>query len=32
MKDELEKNFNKEFKGEAKKSLKIVNNELSRLE
>jgi AAA domain (dynein-related subfamily) len=32
MKDELEKNFRKEFNGEAKKSLKIVNDELSRLE
>ena len=31
MKDELEKNFKKEFKTEAKKSLKILDNELSRL-
>jgi len=32
MKDELENGFNTNFKGEAKKSLKIVNAELSRLE
>jgi len=32
MKDELEKGFKTNFKGEAKKSLKIVNDELSRLE
>lgn len=32
MKDELENGFKTEFEGEAKKSLKIVNDELSRLE
>ena len=32
MKDELENGFKTEFKGEAKKSLKIVNDELNRLE